>query len=199
MSKFTRYTISKFYDFAEKHYIRDYERALLVIRKNLVFNESDIILDIGGGTGFILQEIYKEAFMAINIDTSKNMLQQLKNKNIFKIQGDGTFLPIKNESIGIVLLINVLHHIHEKNHKLLFKEMSRILKKNGTFFMIDLHYPMTFMAKIFTIIEEFILGKTYHIPSEKILEILNELSFTIKLVTYMGKNKWIYSIKAIKN
>jgi len=198
MSKFSRYTISKFYDFAEKHYIRDYERALLVIREQLVFNEMDIVLDIGGGTGFILQEIYKDVFITINMDASKNMLQQLKNKNIFKIQGDGAFLPLKNKSISIVLLINVLHHIHEKNHRLIFQEISRILKKNGTFFMIDLYYPMTFMAKIFTIIEEFTLGKTYHKPSEKILEILNELSFTIKMVTYMGKNKWIYSIKAIK-
>ena len=199
MSKFSRYPISKLYDFAEKHYIRDYERALVAIRKQLVINKNDVVLDIGGGTGFILQNIYKDAFVTINMDASKNMLQQLKNKKIFKIQGDGTFIPLKNESISIVLLINVLHHIHEKNHKLLIHEISRILKNNGTFFMLDLYYPMTFMTKIFTIIEEVALGKTYHIPSEKILEVLNELSFTIKLVTYMGKNKWIYSIKAIKN
>ena len=33
----------------------------------------------------------------------------------------------------------------------------------------------------------------------KIDKILNELNFTTKLITYMGKNNWIYSIKAIKN
>jgi demethylmenaquinone methyltransferase/2-methoxy-6-polyprenyl-1,4-benzoquinol methylase len=199
MSKFSRYPISKLYDFAEKHYIRDYERALIAINKQLIINDIDIVLDIGGGTGFILKNIYKKAYIAINLDTSKNMLKQLKNKNIFKIQGDGTFIPLKNESINIILLINVLHHIHEKNHRILFKEIYRILKKKGTFFMMDLYFPMTFMAKIFTLIEEFSVGKTYHKQSEKIKEILIEVGLTIELITYMGKNKWIYTIKAIKN
>jgi ubiquinone/menaquinone biosynthesis C-methylase UbiE len=198
MSKFSRYPISKFYDFVEKHYLRDYEKALIIIKKQLSFNKKDIVLDIGGGTGFILQEINKEPFIKINIDVSKKMLQKLKNERILKIQGDGMFLPFKNESMSIVLLINVLHHIHKKYHKLLFQEIYRILKKNGFLLMIDLYYPMTFIAKIFTFLEELSVGKTYHIPSERVQEILNKIGFTVKLDKYKEINKWIYSIKAIR-
>jgi ubiquinone/menaquinone biosynthesis C-methylase UbiE len=159
MSNFSRYPISKCYNFIEKYIIKDYDIALLSINEQLKLGSKDLILDVGGGTGFILQNLYKKSFMKINMDSSKNMLLQLENETIIKIQGDGVYIPFKNESVTIVLLINVLHHIDKNNHKMLFQEICRILKKEGIFFMIDLYYSKSFFNNLFTIFEELSVEK----------------------------------------
>lgn len=85
--------------------------------------KSSRVLEIGAGPGFSDQ-------------FSKNVILTdiLHIKNI-DVQCDGTNLPFEDEVFHAVIMINVLHHIH--NPARFFSEASRCLSENGVICMIE--------------------------------------------------------------
>jgi len=99
-----------------------------------------IVLDIGSGNGFVATVLCphltgKDEFICL--DVSSKMLDQCKlnldsrgfNCKLVYKQYDGMLLPFENESVDIITLNSVLHHIF--NHDVFLKEAVRILKKDG--------------------------------------------------------------------
>ena len=196
---FSKRIISKLYDSFEFYILKDYEKSIKLINEQFKFKGNETIVDLGGGTGHILKKIYKNVDKSINMDSSKQMLLQQKNNEIIRIQADGIKIPIKDKSVDVVFLLNVLHHIKKNYHEILFREIFRVLKNKGVLFIIDLYYPLTFFNKLFTIIEEFAVGKTYHVSTDEIQNYLNDVGFENYSVSYIDKNKWNYAIIVIKN
>ena len=95
------------------------------------------IIDVGCGFfGGFLPFIYKENYKNlhacdINDNTIKNIKKKYKFINISK--GSCLKLPYKKNSFDFVICYGVIHHTH--NYSLALKELSRILKKNGTLFL----------------------------------------------------------------
>jgi len=93
------------------------------------------ILEAGCGTGRILSYFAKNNFSCYGFDTSKNMLNILKNKakkENFKIitkMGDIEKIPFPNNSFDIVYTMHVLMHMPD--HKKAIEEMYRVLKNKG--------------------------------------------------------------------
>jgi len=98
------------------------------------------ILDVGSGNGFVATVLcphLSEKDEFICLDVSSKMLDEcrlnLNNKGfnckLAYRQYDGTRLPFENESIDIITLNSVLHHIF--NHDIFLKEAGRALKKGG--------------------------------------------------------------------
>jgi len=104
------------------------------------FSNKEAILDVGCGTGFVATVFCpylapKTKFICSDI--SQRMLKQcesnLKDKNfqcglIYKMY-DGAHLPFADNSIDILTLNSVLHHI--PNTESFLKEADRVLKKGG--------------------------------------------------------------------
>ena len=99
-----------------------------------------IILDVGSGSGFVgtvLCPHLNEKDEFICLDVSSKMLDECKlnldskgfNCKLAYKQYDGTRLPFENESVDIITLNSVLHHIF--NHDVFLKEAGRALKKGG--------------------------------------------------------------------
>ena len=114
------------------------EKMILPILKP---KNKDKVLDIGCGTGRVTKLISKKTKKVIGIDFSNEMIQiakkTLKNaKNIeYKKVDISKKLPFKDNSFDKVTAILVLNHI--KYNKRLFKEIYRILKKDGIFIFDD--------------------------------------------------------------
>lgn len=94
------------------------------------------ILEIGSGTGRFTKELAKRGAHVVCVDLSRNMhLQSRLNSSEFSnveyYLMSGTELGFAQESFDLCLTVNVMSHI--KNSCLLFKEVSRVLKKNGSF------------------------------------------------------------------
>lgn len=99
-----------------------------------------IILDVGSGSGFVgtaLCPYLNAGDEFICLDVSSKMLDECKSnldnkgfscKLSYK-QYDGMRLPFENESVDIITLNSVLHHIF--NHDVFLKEANRVLKKGG--------------------------------------------------------------------
>ena len=67
MTGFSRNIISKLYDTFECNILKDYKSSIEIIQKKIEFIGSEIIVDIGGGTGFILKKLFTNVGKSINI------------------------------------------------------------------------------------------------------------------------------------
>ena len=105
------------------------------IDKNLNGKALEIGCGIGKTTEFIAKEYNKLNIIAIDYDKEQI---KIANKNKFKnakfSQGDATHLKFKNSSFDYVIESNSFHHL---DYKAAIKEVSRVLKNNGTFYLMD--------------------------------------------------------------
>lgn len=112
---------------------------------NLVDKVKGNVLEIGSGMGLTTMEVYKTlpnvSITAIDSDiyqvnkARKLLPRNLKDKIKF-LQGDATDLRFKNNSFEAVFEFNVFHHI--KDYEKAIKEVKRVLKKNGKFYIMDI-------------------------------------------------------------
>lgn len=111
--------------------------------ENLLADEGhDTLLDIGTGTGRMLQLLGKRAREAVGVDQSRDMLAvarinlsepQYRNCNVR--QADMYQLPFDDRSFDLVILHMVLHFADEPGDAI--KEAARVLKPGGTLLVVD--------------------------------------------------------------
>jgi len=125
----------QYYDQFSKHYdaqrlagyfgfVNEMEAAVL---KPLSLNKS--VLEIGCGTGLILQQIRKEAESAVGVDLSHGMLLSAAAKGLSVARADAVAMPFKSDSFDVVCSFKVLAHI--KNIEKSLNEAARVAKSNG--------------------------------------------------------------------
>ncbi len=99
-------------------------------------DEHDVVVDIGGGTGKLAKYICNSCKTVYVLDESKKMLSMVnQEENLVCIRGNALKTPFDDNSIDIVILSDVFHHIKEQ--KDLIVEISRILKYGGKIVMMD--------------------------------------------------------------
>ena len=113
----------------------------LEIDTMLPFIENKKVLEVGCGTGLILQEINKYATEAIGIDISENMLDFAREKNLNVINTNATKIPFPDKYFDVVCSFKVLAHIEDIDAVL--GEMSRITKPGGKLFL-EFYNPYSF-------------------------------------------------------
>ena len=110
------------------------------VMKALAGIEFDKILDLGCGTGAILEQIgdtYNSAEL-YGVDLSENMIEQAKWRLESKATlstGDAENLPFADNTFDLVCCVESFHHYPNPDKALL--EISRILKPNGTLLLCD--------------------------------------------------------------
>jgi ubiquinone/menaquinone biosynthesis C-methylase UbiE len=97
----------------------------------------DNIVELCCGHGELFSLYGNLQISGLGIDISSNMLEAAKKSNLQHkefhfVQGDATQLPIPSNSIDNVFIFGGIHHV--PNRKLLFSEVSRILKPGGHFY-----------------------------------------------------------------
>ena len=112
--------------------------------KKLSSLEYDTILDLGCGTGEVIQAIIQETpdKKMYGIDISENMAQKAKEKmknNASINVGDSEHLPYEDEMFDVVYCNDSFHHY--PNPKTVMAEVSRVLKPRGTFIIGDCWQP----------------------------------------------------------
>jgi len=114
------------------------------------------VLDIGGSTG-IIDCILSESFKKIiGIDIDKQAIdyanKKFKRKNLKFEVGDALNLHYKDDSFDLVICTHVYEHVADQEK--LFKEIHRVLKKNGLCYLaatnrlwiLEPHYNLPFLS-----------------------------------------------------
>ncbi|MEM6989407.1 MAG: class I SAM-dependent methyltransferase [Myxococcota bacterium] len=86
-------------------------------------------LEIGCGTGLIMQRVQGFARSVKGIDISPGMLEHAKRRGLDVCEGSATELPFDNESFDVVYSFKVLAHISEIDQAL--SEMARVTRPGG--------------------------------------------------------------------
>jgi len=100
-----------------------------------------ITLEIGCGSGIILQEIDKIAKNAVGMDLSVGMLQSCLRKGLTVSEGDATKIPFADASFDLVYSFKVLPHIEDLDS--VFSEINRVLRPGGRA-VLEFYNPLSF-------------------------------------------------------
>jgi len=119
--------------------------------------KNSICIDVGCSTGSITYQLANlfKTIIGIDFDIEALMYGKKQNLDYFNtlelINADGLVLPIKSESVDILLCTQVYEHVPD-DYKLV-EELYRILKPNGVIFFsgpnklfpLELHYNLPFI------------------------------------------------------
>lgn len=86
-------------------------------------------LEIGCGTGLIMQRVARFARSVKGIDISPGMLEHATARGLDVCEGSATELPFKDAEFDVVYSFKVLAHIHEIDKAM--SEMARVTKPGG--------------------------------------------------------------------
>ena len=87
------------------------------------------VLEIGCGTGLIMDRVQQFAKSVRGIDISPGMLEHARRRGLDVTEGSATELPFKDEEFDCVYSFKVLAHIGEIDKAL--SEMARVTKPGG--------------------------------------------------------------------
>jgi ubiquinone/menaquinone biosynthesis C-methylase UbiE len=87
------------------------------------------ILEIGCGTGLIMNGLKEHAKSITGLDISKGMIAKARQRGFTTLLGSATDLPFKNNHFVLVYSYKVLAHVPDI--KTAMEEMSRVLKPGG--------------------------------------------------------------------
>lgn len=96
---------------------------------NLLNHGKARVLDIGCGTGLILEALAEQGF-AMGLDFSFKALQFSRQRNLKNlIRGNVKNIPVKDSSVDLVVALDLLEHIEDDQG--LLDEIQRVLKPGG--------------------------------------------------------------------
>lgn len=147
---------------------------------NLQLSPGDAVLELGHGNAGHLDFLFSQAndIQYTGLEISSLMHEEAKQSNHAQIESgkarfllyDGGKMPLENHSIDKVFTVNTIYFW--KDPKMVFAELSRILKPEGTFALTFAH--RSFMEMLpFTA-----FGFTLYNPDE-ILKIISETNFQL--------------------
>ncbi len=88
------------------------------------------VLEVGAGTGLILEGLGDAPKTKIGLDISPGMLKKAVERGFNVVQGSATDLPFESERFDLAYSFKVLAHIPDIEKTL--AEMSRVLRPGGT-------------------------------------------------------------------
>lgn len=116
--------------------------------------ESDVplqVLDVGCGDGtteFFMHQ-YFPTWKLRGIDVSGQSIKEAQEKNIqstvFELY-DGTNIPALDNSVDIIFIAGVLHHVSFDLHLKMLQEVYRVLKTGGRMYLFE-HNPLNPVTK----------------------------------------------------
>ncbi len=150
--------------------------------------KGDYVLDLGCGSGvetYIAADLTDENGLVLGIDMLEEMLELAKKgkrQNNFYLKSYIEKLPIKSNSFDVIISNCVINL--SNNKKQIFKEIFRILKKNGRLCISDVivekNLPIKFLQ------DDKLRGECLSgaLTEEKLLEILKQTGFkNIKIIS----------------
>jgi ubiquinone/menaquinone biosynthesis C-methylase UbiE len=157
----------------------------------LFINSKDIknktLLDIGCGYGWFEIFAEKKGVKKIigverNDDDLKAAKNYIKNSKIdFKV-GDATRLPFKDNSFDTIVAWEVIEHIPGGKEDQMFKEVNRVLKRDGVFYLSTPYG--SFFSKFFD--PTWWLIRHRHYSKRKLIEFGKNNNFSIEEILIKG-------------
>ncbi|CAG0960435.1 MAG: menaquinone biosynthesis methyltransferase [Candidatus Methanoperedens nitroreducens] len=113
-----------------------------IILDKLELTGEMVIADLGCGTGFFSIPASKRVKKVFALDIQQEMLDILLDKikkekitNIQTLLSEESFIPLPDDSVDILLMVNVFHELGDKLS--ILKEVKRVITNKGRLMIID--------------------------------------------------------------
>ena len=106
-------------------------KFLQMILDKYVIQKNIRVLDVGCGTGAVLDLLKDRGFMVEGVDNNEEALKYCRNKNLNVTLGSAEKMSYPDETFDLVVALDVLEHLPEPG--LATQEIYRVLKKGGVF------------------------------------------------------------------
>lgn len=93
------------------------------------------LLDLGAGSGIFAEYFANKGMDVLCIDLSKSMIELCRARNLKAEVMDFYDLKIEDNSFDLIWSFNTLLHVPKKDIHIVLKEVKRVLKKNGIFYL----------------------------------------------------------------
>jgi ubiquinone/menaquinone biosynthesis C-methylase UbiE len=94
------------------------------------FGRGKEVLEVGCGTGLILERIRQFAAVTRGVDLSRAMLEKASERGLDVVEGSATALPVADRSFDVTCSFKVLAHVPDV--ELALFEMARVTRPGGT-------------------------------------------------------------------
>ncbi len=102
------------------------------------------ILDAGGGTG-ILARIFDRGHLYMCMDIDLARVRFAKDRGAYALVGDAARMPVGSESIDLVVLRAVSHHLTDGEFAMMIDESRRVLKPGGRLLFLDAMWAQSWL------------------------------------------------------
>lgn len=122
-----------------------------------------VLLDLGCGSGAVVKQGACHFAFTYGMDISTEILKRAKGSCAGVLCGEASHIPLKNESVDVVVSFAVFHHLYQI--KPVLDEIHRVLKKGGilysdhdmdTAFMSAYFIPMKIYRTLFSAARKYI-------------------------------------------
>lgn len=174
----------KFFDIVAPIYERVHfgaQETFDKIKSVVVFEQSDKVIDLGGGTGRIAKFLENKVQKVTVVDTSEGMLKQCRQRHprLSCLYVEAQNLPFSDENINKVVIIDAFHHF--QNQKQVVKEIKRVLVKNGKVVVAEFN-PTKMAGRLAMVMEKlFLMGSVFHSPSS-LVNLFSSNGFKVRLI-----------------
>lgn len=128
--------------------LRDTKKESIDIKNALIINSSDLVLEIGTGTGELALSLSEFCRKIIAIDVSEKMIDFAQSKAEKQSKGNvlfchAGFLTYENngELFDVVITQLALHHLTDFWKMVALKRIYGMLKEGGRFYLRDVVFP----------------------------------------------------------
>ena len=130
--------IASRWDLLKRDILGDFDLNEAVIQ---AMPRSDVVVDLGCGTGELVERLQSIAGHVIGVDSSSKMIELARNRvypdkeRVDLRLGELEHLPLKNDEADCAVVSMVLHHLATPDR--FVSEVGRVMKKNGTLLIAD--------------------------------------------------------------
>lgn len=118
-----------------------YLLAFLAVAENLRAPQDGLVLDLGGGAGWVSELLAKFGYRPVTLDLSTSLIAVGRDRFTREhlparfTAGDMTAMPIRTGSMDAVVVVDALHHVPDI--PAVFREAFRVLVPGGQFLLAE--------------------------------------------------------------
>ena len=174
----TRDQMSRLFQLERKHFWFVGRRAFLrSLFKKYISSHEQLVLDLGCGTGHMVEILTRQGYRVLGLDIRLEGLQATRRliPRSWLVQGQATYLPFADKSFEVVLLVDVLEHTEDVAA---LREVRRVMKPDGLLILTVPAVPFLWSYR------DEIAGHLRRYTHRQLREVMEEARLKVEQVSY---------------